>query len=67
MLNSYVSFSDGVIDAIVDTKNGPIMAGGPTEKLVTPTLDYIVSEFRSRLACSDEYLAGYLSITFKRI
>ena len=63
-MSEFVSFADGVYDGLVDLKAGPILAGGPTEKAVPPTLDYIVSEFRSRLGCSDEYLAGYLSVVF---
>ena len=51
-------------DATSDLASGPVLAGGPTEKPTTPTLNYIVSEFRGRLGCSDAYLAGYLSVFF---
>jgi hypothetical protein len=63
-MNEFSTFSAGVAGATADLALGPVMAGGPTEKLVPVTLDYIVSEFRSRLGCSDSYLAGYLSVIF---
>ena len=64
IMNEFVTFADGVYDGLADLKAGPILAGGPTETPTPPTLNYIVSEFRSRLGCSDEYLAGYLSVAF---
>jgi len=63
-MNEFSTFSAGVAGATADLALGPVMAGGPTEKLVPVTLDYIVSEFRLRLGCSDSYLAGYLSVIF---
>ena len=63
-MNEFSTFLSGVADAEIDLRSGLIYAGGPTEKPVVATLDYLVNEFRHRLACSDEYLAGYLSVFF---
>ena len=62
-MNEFQSFESGVNDAISDFSMGARPCVGPTET-GSVTLNYIVSEFRSRLGCSDEYLAGYLSVAF---
>lgn len=63
-MSEYSTFTAGVNDARSDLAGGWVMAGGPTETPTPLTLNYIVSEFRSRLGCSDSYLAGYLSVIF---
>ena len=50
--------------SLSDLSFGPIMAGGPTEKPVPATLDYIVNNLRTMIGASDEYIAGYLSVVF---
>ena len=61
---NFESFESGVDDARSDLALGPIMAGGPTEKSVPATLDFLVNELRVAVGCSDAYLAGYLSVVF---
>ncbi len=64
-MNEFSTFSAGVRDATDDLGlGGRIMAGGPTELACYASFDYIVNDFRLRLACSDSYLAGYLSVVF---
>lgn len=64
-MNEFSTFSAGVRDATADFGlSGRIIAGGPTESACYASFDYIVNEFRIRLACSDSYLAGYLSVVF---
>ena len=62
-MNEYSTFLTGVADATADLRAGARPCVGPTETGPV-TLDYIVSEFRSRLGCSDSYLAGYLSVIY---
>ena len=57
-MNDFSSFSAGVADATADLNGGWCP---PPSHL---TLDYLVAEFRSRLNCSDSYLAGYFSVVF---
>ena len=65
-MSDYSTFSAGSSDALADLSFGPIMAGGPTEKSVPATLDYIVNNLRTMIGASDEYIAGYLSVVFGR-
>ena len=62
-MNEYSTFLTGVADATADLRAGARPCVGPTET-GRVTLDYIISEFRSRLGCSDSYLAGYLSFAY---
>ena len=65
-MNEFSTFSAGVRDALADFGlGGRLMAGGPTESACYASFDYIVNDFRLRLACSDSYLAGYLSVLFR--
>ena len=58
IMNNYSTFSAGVADATADFNSGYCP---PADHL---SLDFLVGEFRGRLACSDSYLAGYLSVVF---
>jgi hypothetical protein len=58
IMNEYSTFSAGVADATADS------AGGYCPPADHLSLDFLVAEFRGRLACSDSYLAGYLSVVF---
>ena len=62
-MNEFQTFAAGVADAEADFAAGARPCVGPTET-GSVTLNYIVSEFRSRLGCSDAYLAGYLSVAY---
>jgi hypothetical protein len=57
-MTEYSTFSAGVNDAKTDLAEG---WAPPADHL---SLDFLVGEFRDRLACSDSYLAGYLSVVF---
>ena len=61
---NFESFESGVDDARSDLALGPIMAGGPTEKSVPATLDFLVNELRVAVGATDSYIAGYLSVVF---
>ena len=62
-MNEYSTFLTGVADATADLRAGIRPSVGPTDS-GSVTLNYIISEFRSRLNCSDSYLAGYLSVIY---
>ena len=61
---NFESFESGCDDARSDLALGPIMAGGPTEKSVPATLDFLVNELRVAVGATDSYIAGYLSVVF---
>lgn len=55
-MNEFSTFLSGVADATVDLRGGWL----PSRL----SIDWLCSELRGRLACSDEYLAGYFSVIF---
>lgn len=61
---NFESFESGVDDAVADIRGGWLPTNGPSEAPAPLSLDYIVNELRVAVGCTDEYLAGYLSVVF---